>query len=32
MITDGKVITTLAIVAMLLFIAFWLVEGLPILG
>ncbi len=32
MITDAKVITTLTILAVLLFITFWFVEGLPILG
>ena len=32
MITDAKVITTLAVLAVLLFIAFWFVEALPIIG
>ncbi len=32
MITDAKVITALAILAVLLFIAFWFVEGMPIIG
>ncbi len=32
MLTDAKVITTLAILALLLFITFWFVEGLPIIG
>jgi len=32
MITDTKVVTTLAVLAILLFIAFWFVEGLPIIS
>ncbi len=32
MVTDAKVISGLLILAVVLFVAFWIIEGLPILG
>lgn len=32
MITDAKVITTLTILAVVLFLTFWFVEAMPIAG